>query len=78
MIDGGTGSWMMKSNVDGSAAADLKNGYGLVYGTNAEAIGGVWGIKATIADDYQHATGIFYSTGGSRHVPTVILSRAVI
>jgi hypothetical protein len=60
-LDGGTGSWTMTNSV-GSAAAELKNGYGSVYGPNAEAIGGVWGVKAYISPDYQYATGIFHGT----------------
>ncbi len=51
------GTWQLDSI---SAAA--KAGYGTVYGPNAEAIGGVWGVKAYISPDYQYATGIFHGT----------------
>jgi len=56
-LDGGAGTWKINGT-----NAELKNGYGSVYGPNAEAIGGVWGVKAYISPDYQYATGIFHGT----------------
>jgi hypothetical protein len=50
--------------IDG-AGADSKAGYGSFYGPNAEAMGGVWGVRELSGDRY--ASGIFYST--DRYLP---------
>ncbi len=57
-VNPGTGTW--KIGVTGSEeVADSKEARGSVYGTNAEAIGGVW--KLDNAND-AHATGMFQGT----------------
>ena len=56
-INPGTGTWQ----IDGADAdTGAKEAYGSVYGTNAEAIGGVWKLD----NDSQgaHATGMFQGT----------------
>ncbi len=57
VLSGGT--WQIDS-----LAATLTAGYGSVYGPEAEAIGGVWGVKEHEGEIPQYATGIFH---GDKH-----------
>ena len=51
------GTWSIRGGEPETTAA-----YGSVYGPNAEAMGGVWGVAKQSGDFHEYATGIFHGT----------------